>query len=422
MPNIDHDLLMSLMDTIPDRIYFKDREGRFLSVNRAMREFMKVPDAESMRGRTDFDFFLPAHAQPAFNDEQWVIATGQPIIGKIEREDLPDGRVTWVSTTKVPMRDGAGTIIGTCGISRDVTEEHSNVEQLENYAQMLAARQAQTDQELMLARQVQQAMLPQVYPPVPRGAEPQDCSLRFSHRYIPEAMVGGDFFTITPLSDTQVGVLICDVMGHGVPAALITAVQRVLVEELQTVAAEPGRFLTELNTRLHHFFDPLPTSMFVTGFYIVIDAASGVVRFANAGHPRPLRISRSTGELRILGADQLKPPFALGVIPDSVYGVEEEKIASGDILFLYTDGIFDLGEGKEMAFGDERFIEMVRAAAAKTGGAFLDDLLARARAISGKTTFEDDVCLVSIDFVPHGADRRTQPLPAVATQPLPHLS
>jgi sigma-B regulation protein RsbU (phosphoserine phosphatase) len=422
MPNIDHDLLMSLMDTIPDRIYFKDREGRFLSVNRAMREFMKVPDAESMQGRTDFDFFLPAHAQPAFNDEQWVIATGQPIIGKIEREDLPDGRVTWVSTTKVPMRDGAGNIIGTCGISRDVTEEHSNVEQLENYAQVLAARQAQTDQELMLARQVQQAMLPQVYPHVPRGAEPQDCVLRFSHRYLPEAMVGGDFFTVTPLSDTQVGVLICDVMGHGVPAALITAVQRVLIEELQAVAAEPGRFLTELNTRLHHFFDPLPTSMFVTGFYIVIDAASGVVRFANAGHPRPLRISRSTGELRILGADQLKPPFALGVIPDSVYGVEEEKIASGDILFLYTDGIFDLGEGKEMAFGDERFIEMVRAAAAKTGGAFLDDLLARARAVSGQTSFEDDVCLVAIEYVPHGADRRTQPLPAVATEPPPHLS
>ena len=160
--------------------------------------------------------------------------------------------------------------------------------------------------------------------------------------------------------------------------------------------------------------------MFVTGLYLVIDGAAGVVRFANAGHPRPLRLSRSTGELRILGADQLKSPFALGVIPDSVYGVEEETINAGDILFLYTDGIFDLGEGNEMAYGDERFLAMVRAAAAKTGGAFLDDVLASARAISGKTTFEDDVCLVAIEYAPRGQDRRTQLLPS-ATQPLPKI-
>jgi sigma-B regulation protein RsbU (phosphoserine phosphatase) len=402
MANIDHHLLMALMDTIPDRIYFKDREGRFLSVNQAMREFMKVPDEKAMLGRTDFDFFLPAHAQPAFNDEQWVIATGQPIVGKLEREDLPDGRVTWASTTKVPMRDEKGNVIGTCGISRDVTEEHAKAETLALYTDALAEKQAQTDEELMLARQVQQAMLPQGFPAVPRGAKPAESALHFAYRFLPEAMVGGDFFTVTSISDTQVGVLICDVMGHGVPAALITAVQRVLVEELQGVAADPGRFLTELNSRLHHFFDPLPSSMFVTGLYLVIDASTGLVRFANAGHPRPLRLSRSRGDVRIMGVDPLSPPFALGMIPDTVYPVDEETVEPGDMLFLYTDGLLDLGEGHEMAFADADFLEMVQGAAAKTGDAFLEAVLARAHAISGKETFLDDVCLLALEV-----ERRT---------------
>lgn len=397
MANIDHHLLMALMDTIPDRIYFKDREGRFLSVNQAMRSFMKVSDEKEMLGRTDFDFFLPAHAQPAYNDEQWVIATGQSIVGKLEREDLPDGRVTWASTTKVPMRDENGVIIGTCGISRDVTEEHAKAEQLQLYTQALAEKQAQTDEELMLARQVQQAMLPQGFPAVPRDAKPSESALRFAYRYLPEAMVGGDFFTVTSISDTQVGVLICDVMGHGVPAALITAVQRVLVEELQRVAADPGRFLTELNTRLHHFFDPLPSSMFVTGLYVVIDASTGLVRFANAGHPRPLRLSRSRGDVRIMGADPLSPPFALGMIPDTVYPVDEETVEPGDLLFFYTDGLLDLGEGHEMAFDDPDFLAMVQSASARTGEAFLDSILERAHDISGEDHFADDVCLLALE-------------------------
>jgi len=398
MAPIDHHLLMALMNTTPDRIYFKDREGRFLLVNQALRDFHKVTDDSQILGKTDFDFFLPEHAKDAFSDEQQVLNTGLPIVGKLERESTPDGRVTWASTTKMPLRDGSGQIIGTCGISRDVTEEHRQSEKLKEYTDALAEKQAQMDQELALAREVQFALLPQSYPRFPRSATESASALKFAHAYLPEGRVGGDFFTIHQISDSQAGVLICDVMGHGVHAALVTAVQRVLVEEIYKVEADPGAFLGELNRRLHHFFEPLPTSMFVTAFYAVVDVATGVVRFSNASHPQPLHVRRGDHSVRLLGARSARHPFALGVARDSVYTTEDATVQPGDFVLLYTDGLCDLGEGKDLSPDDPKFMQIAQDCSAYHGEAFLDALLARARAYSGHEYFADDVCLVGLEI------------------------
>jgi PAS domain S-box-containing protein len=115
------DLLDVLLDNIPDLIYFKDRHSRFVHYSRAFREFLHLDDTSALTGRTDFDFFAAEHAQPAFEDEQAIIRTGEPIVGKLEREIHHDGRITWALTTKMPWRDRRGNIIGTFGISKDVT-------------------------------------------------------------------------------------------------------------------------------------------------------------------------------------------------------------------------------------------------------------------------------------------------------------
>jgi sigma-B regulation protein RsbU (phosphoserine phosphatase) len=398
MAQIDHHLLMALMNTTPDRIYFKDRESRFLLGNQAMLDFHKFSSNAEILGKTDFDLFLPEHAKDAFNDEQFVLNTGEAIVGKLERENFPDGRVTWASTTKVPLRDGTGEIIGTCGISRDVTDQQAQSEKLKGYTDALAEKQAQMDQELALAREVQFALLPQNYPRFPRSATEAASALKFSHCYLPEGRVGGDFFTVSQLSDTRAGVLICDVMGHGVHAALVTAVQRVLVEEIHHVANDPGAFLGELNRRLHHFFEPLSTSMFVTAFYVVIDIATGTIRFSNASHPQPLHIARGANTVSLLGDASVRHPFALGVAADSVYATEEASVKPGDFILLYTDGLCDLGEGKDLSPDDPKFLQIARDCSSQHGAAFLDALLAQARAYSGHENFADDVCLVGLEI------------------------
>ncbi len=118
----ERNLVRALMDNVPDNIYFKDTDSRFITISKALAEKFNLSERAQSVGKTDFDFFTEDHARPAFEDEQKIIKTGEPLINLEEKETWPDGRTTWVSTTKVPLRDAQGQIIGTFGISRDITE------------------------------------------------------------------------------------------------------------------------------------------------------------------------------------------------------------------------------------------------------------------------------------------------------------
>ncbi len=118
----DSDLLHTLMDNTPDHIYFKDIESRFVRINRSLANRFGLKNPTEAIGKSDFDFFTREHAQQAYQDERTVIDSGKPIEGKQEKETWLGAPDTWVSTTKVPIRDRSGRIKGTCGISRDITE------------------------------------------------------------------------------------------------------------------------------------------------------------------------------------------------------------------------------------------------------------------------------------------------------------
>jgi two-component system cell cycle sensor histidine kinase/response regulator CckA len=115
-------LLSALMENIPDYVYFKDTESRFIRNSKAHAKIFGLSDASKVIGKTDMNFFSEEHARQAYEDEQRIIRTGQPIVNVEERETWPDRPDTWVLTSKMPLRDQKGSIIGTFGISRDITE------------------------------------------------------------------------------------------------------------------------------------------------------------------------------------------------------------------------------------------------------------------------------------------------------------
>ncbi len=120
--NAERNLFHTLTDNIPDAIYFKDRASHYTWINKAHAQQFGLSDPAQGVGKSDFDFFPAEQAQEFYGDEQEIIRTGQSLVAKEEKEIWPDGHVTWDSTTKMPLRDASGNIIGTFGISRDITE------------------------------------------------------------------------------------------------------------------------------------------------------------------------------------------------------------------------------------------------------------------------------------------------------------
>jgi PAS domain S-box-containing protein len=133
----ERDLFHTVLDNLPDRIFFKDTQSRFTRISRALTEHFKLSHPREAVGKTDHDFFTAEHADAALQDEKQIMSTGDPVLGKIERETLPDGEIAWALTSKLPLKNRHGRAIGVFGISRDITALKKFEEQLETERNLL---------------------------------------------------------------------------------------------------------------------------------------------------------------------------------------------------------------------------------------------------------------------------------------------
>lgn len=142
----DRYLLDTFLEYTPDSVYFKDDKSRFIRISRALANRLGLDDPAAAIGKTDFDFFSDEHAREAFADEQRLMQSNEPLVGIEERETWEDGRVAWVSTTKVPLRDRGDRIVGLFGISRDITERKEAERWLAEQAAQLAEQARELEQ------------------------------------------------------------------------------------------------------------------------------------------------------------------------------------------------------------------------------------------------------------------------------------
>ncbi len=315
------------------------------------------------------------------------------------------GEVKYILDMSTLLRDGSRKSYGTLGILLDITERKRTEQQLVKTTEELRQKNEDMALDLDTAREMQLVLLARHYKHFPPHVSIEKSSILFHNVYIPARQLSGDFYYILPLSETLVGVLIGDVMGHGVRASLVTAFMRGLIEEIKPFAHENGQVLQKLNEGLLSVLSRSRALPFVTAVYCTVDIKSGVLRYANAGHPEPLFVNMTSGAIFRPFPERREPEPALGLVGDFPYSVSARSIAHDDVVYLYTDGVHDVRNPEERFFGKKRFVSFVKDHFSQTPDVLLDGLLKDIKDFAGdKKDFNDDVCIVALQMV--DAERR----------------
>ncbi|HXZ39567.1 MAG TPA: PP2C family protein-serine/threonine phosphatase [Terriglobales bacterium] len=234
--------------------------------------------------------------------------------------------------------------------------------------------------ELDVARRIQLSILPAEFP--------KSAHFRVAARYVPMTSVAGDFYDYIVADDHQAGLLIADVSGHGVPAALIASMVKLAAASQRALADEPSRFLSGMNSALFGNTQ----NQFVTAAYVHLNADSRELRYSAAGHP-PMLLLRNGGVTEIEENGLILAAFDFASYSNATHHLEP-----GDRLLLYTDGIVDVSITSGDFFGQDRLRESLRETAGLSASAAADSIIASVREWSAKQ--EDDLTVLVCDYMP----------------------
>ena len=347
-----------------DSVMVTDREGVIQYVNPGFEETTGFSTGEVI-GRTPRILKSGKHG-PEFYRDLWAkILSGEPFSDLIVNRKK-SGELYTAQQSISPIRNAAGRITHFVSVLKDVTE-------------LLESKERQI--EMALAKEVQDRFC---------GAVIDLPGYDIAGATVQVQELGGDYFDFIPLADGSLGLVVADVSGHGVAAALVMAEARACLRTLCGYISDPGELLTGLNRALAR---DLADNRFVTLFFARLDPVEHTLVYANAGHV--------PGVLMACGSDariafpSLGPP--LGIFPDQRYSSSERvRLGAGDVMLFMSDGVLETRNADEEEFGVDRAVRLIASRCALSAGEILETLQADVRAFEADAMVRDDVTAVVV--------------------------
>lgn len=373
--------LAEVIDFLPDATFAIDNQGKVLTWNRAM-EKMTGALAADMVGKGNYEHALPFYGtrRPILADlvllPDEMVEMSYPGLqreGKTLTSEIfiptfgLTGSFIWAKAT--PLYNSQGIIVGAIESIRDITDMRRTEQTLER-----------SKSELRIASDIQRSFLPEMIPHL--------SGFDLAATFIPAMEVGGDFYDFIP-GEGKLGMVIADVSGKSVPAALFMALSRTIVRVNATHHEKGTDVLEDANNMISA---DSKLGMFVTLFYGVLDGNSRSLIYANAGHPPPLLMRSGSNcfeKLEVTG-------IALGAMGGAKYEERRVDLASGDILVLYTDGVNEAENRNGDQYGVERFCSIVRKSSHLSAQGILDKILEDiSKFCAGQSQFDDITMVIA---------------------------
>ncbi|MDD4653180.1 MAG: SpoIIE family protein phosphatase, partial [Methanothrix sp.] len=371
-----------IIEFMPDAILAVDLEGRVMVWNKAMESLTGVK-ADDILGKDNYEHALPfygfrrpilvdmvlmpfkqfEHEYASFKKE------GNAVLGEIFIPRLGSNGSYLLAKAAI-LYNAAGKRVGAIESIKDITERRNMQRKLER-----------TRTELHIAADIQKSFIPSKTPNIPE--------FEIAAASIPAMEVGGDFYDFIVQPDGKYGIVIADVAGKSIPAAIFMALSRTIIRANAVNQPKVSKVVRNANKMIA---SDAPTGMFVTLIYSVLDGENYSMQYANAGHPPPLLFRSAVGTVQ----EETPMGLVMGIVDDAEYRERRIKFSSGDMAIFYTDGITEAMNNSGELYGIERLKEVIIGSCLLEPKEILERILADIANFSQKAEQHDDITLIII--------------------------